>query len=89
MKLFNRSERKNKKCVAAANKTPKETEIAVAETIQPIGIDPAIIAVITAAVAASLGVPTNGIIIKSLRRATANIPEWGKTGRSERIYNGL
>ena len=51
--------------------------------------DTALIAVITAAVAASLGAPTNGIVIKSISRAVQNAPAWGKRGRTEQIYNRL
>jgi glutaconyl-CoA/methylmalonyl-CoA decarboxylase subunit delta len=49
--------------------------------------DNALIAVITAAIAASLGTSSNGITIKSLRRSGANIPSWGLEGRNEQVYN--
>ncbi len=51
--------------------------------------DAALVAVITAAVASSLGKPTNGIMIKSLRRSGTNIPAWGTNGRIEQITNRL
>jgi len=49
--------------------------------------DTALIAAITAAVAASLGTSPNGILIKSISRARQNIPAWGRSGRSEQIYS--
>ena len=52
-------------------------------------LDPALIAVITAAIAAGMGRPSNGIVIRSLRRATSALPAWGSTGRVEQISNGL
>ena len=51
--------------------------------------DPALIAVITAAVAASLGKTSNGIVIKSLRRSHTNVPAWGNSGRIEQVTNRL
>lgn len=49
--------------------------------------DKALVAVITAAIAASLGTSSNGITIKSLRRSGSNIPAWGLEGRNEQVYN--
>ena len=50
---------------------------------------PALIAVITAAIAASLGTSTNGIVIKSLRRSRPSLPAWGTNARIEQISNRL
>ena len=47
--------------------------------------DSALIAVITAAIAASLGTSSNGIQIKSLRRSHASTPAWGREGRYEQF----
>lgn len=47
--------------------------------------DTALIAVIAAAIAASLGTSTNGIVIRSLRRASASKPKWGEAGREQQI----
>ena len=49
--------------------------------------DPALIAVITAAIAASLGTSSNGIVIKSLRRTSAGTTPWGREAKSEQVYN--
>lgn len=46
-----------------------------------------LIAVITAAIAASMGTSSNGIMIKSLRRSRTNAPAWGREGRNEQVYN--
>lgn len=46
-----------------------------------------LIAVITAAIAASMGTSSNGITIRSLRRSRTNAPAWGKEGRNEQVYN--
>ena len=48
--------------------------------------DTALIAVITAAVAASLGTSANGVVIRSISRHRQNLPVWGKSGRSEQVY---
>lgn len=61
----------------------------VAEAFDSEDADPALIAVITAAVAASLGTSTNGIVIKSLRRARPSLPAWGSSARIEQITNRL
>lgn len=47
--------------------------------------DPALIAVIAAAVAAYLGTSQNGIVIRSLRRSTSSTPKWGREGRAEQL----
>ena len=47
--------------------------------------DSALIAVITAAIAASLGTSSNGIRIKSLRRSSVSTPAWGREGRYEQF----
>jgi len=48
--------------------------------------DPALIAVIAAAIAAYLGASQNGIVIRSLRRSALTTPEWGREGRAEQLY---
>lgn len=49
--------------------------------------DDALIAVITAAIAASLGTSSNGVVIKSIERTGQNVPSWGARGRIEQVYN--
>lgn len=53
--------------------------------VQASANDEELIAVITAAVAASLGTSSNGIRIRSLRRSDANTPAWGRKGRIEQF----
>jgi hypothetical protein len=72
--------------IELVNQTISETALTAATSE---AIDPALIAVITAAIAASMGRSTNGIVIRSLRRATSALPAWGSTGRIEQISNGL
>ena len=76
-----------------ASATVKQTESAktltTADAPASHETDPALIAVITAAVAASLGKPSNGIVIKSLRRSHTNLPAWGTSGRTEQVTNRL
>lgn len=49
--------------------------------------DDALIAVITAAIAASLGTSANGVVVKSIERTGQNVPSWGARGRIEQVYN--
>jgi Na+-transporting methylmalonyl-CoA/oxaloacetate decarboxylase gamma subunit len=51
--------------------------------------DDVLIAVITAAIAASLGTSSNGVVIKSIERTGQNVPAWGARGRIEQVYNRL
>ncbi len=46
-----------------------------------------LLAVITAAIAASLGTSANGVVIKSIERTGQNVPAWGARGRIEQVYN--
>lgn len=64
--------------------------IQIAEPVTAIktrGEDAALIAVIAAAIAASLGTSTNGIVIRSLRRNCTSTPKWGIAGREQQIYH--
>jgi|AGTN01.2.fsa_nt_gi hypothetical protein len=49
--------------------------------------DAQLIAVIAAAIAASLGTSSNGIVIRSLKRSRSNTPKWGAEGRAGQIYH--
>lgn len=51
--------------------------------------DTELVAVITAAVAASLYVPVQDVVVKSIRRARDSTPIWAKMGRIEQINNML
>lgn len=48
-----------------------------------------LVAVIAAAVAASLDAPANGIVIRSISRARPNVPAWARSGRTEQIFSRL
>ena len=71
--------------------SPVKTEaVSVGTATQtPADNDPALIAVITAAIAASLGTSSNGIVIRSLRRANSMTPAWGASNRVEQVNNRL
>ena len=70
-------------------KKPLETSGAAQAVTTAPQTDDALIAVITAAVAMSLGKPSNGIVIKSIRRAGQSAPAWGVRGRIEQVFNRL
>ena len=85
----NRAEKKAAKQAAKAMKgqpVPAESAPETAVSAKSAD-DPALIAVITAAIAASMGTSTNGIMIRSLRRSRLSTPAWGQEGRNEQVYN--
>ncbi|HZJ57897.1 MAG TPA: hypothetical protein VFD89_06610, partial [Clostridia bacterium] len=51
--------------------------------------DEEIVAVIAAAVAASLSYSTHDIIVRSIRRISSNTPAWNRAGRSQQIAGKL
>ena len=51
--------------------------------------DDELIAIITAAVAASLHRSTHDIVVRSIRRVPAITPVWNRVGRQEQIANRL
>ncbi|MCR2045658.1 OadG family protein [Anaerosalibacter massiliensis] len=51
--------------------------------------DEELVAVIAAAVAASIGVDVSNVKIKSIKRVSQNTPIWSKVGREEQIFNRL
>lgn len=65
----------------------KQTE--VKETVVNNQNDEELVAVIAAAIAASMGVQIPEINIKSIRRIPQSIPAWGVAGRQEQIYSKL
>ncbi|NLV87948.1 MAG: hypothetical protein GX021_01080 [Tissierellia bacterium] len=77
-------------------KVKKEVEVAV-EKVNPVVKvededkfdDEELIAVITASIAASLGVSVPEINIKSIRRIPQRTPIWAQAGRQELIYRKL
>ncbi len=77
---------------AKASGVKAQKPVAVQKTSAPAAAvkpaeDDALIAVITAAIAASLGTSANGIVIKSIERTGKNVPAWGARGRIEQVYN--
>ena len=58
-------------------------------TIDTVVNDEELVAVIAAAVAASLGVSIPEINIKNIRRVEQRIPAWSSAGRQEQIFNKL
>lgn len=72
---------KKKKAETVVQETP-----VAAPVFKPVD-DHALVAVIAAAIAATLGTSTNGIVIKSIKRTGHNLPDWGARGRLEQISN--
>lgn len=93
--LIARSSAKKEKAAVrkqASTKTEKAAVLqktAVSVATAKAADDDALIAVITAAVAASLGASSNGVVIKSIERTGQNVPAWGARGRIEQVYNRL
>ncbi len=67
-----------RKAVSVSDAKPSDAKLAE---------DDALIAVITAAIAASLGTSANGVVVKSIERTGQNVPSWGARGRIEQVYN--
>lgn len=88
--LISRSSARKEKAKIDDSKPKKP--VAVQKTAAPAAVakpaeDDALIAVITAAIAASLGTSSNGVVIKSIERTGQNVPSWGARGRIEQVYN--
>lgn len=87
--LLGRSSNKKEKAAsvkeakATAPQKPEATPVVAASPAD----DDALIAVITAAIAASLGTSSNGVVVKSIERTGQNVPSWGARGRIEQVYN--
>lgn len=77
-----------KEAVVIGDKDVNVAAMAPKQEVKESAIDnQELIAVITAAIAASMGTSSNGITIKSLRRSRTNAPAWGREGRNEQVYN--
>ncbi len=87
-RLLEKQQKKELKVIQVSETKKAETKAAVSAPVTNV-TDPALIAVITAAIAASLGRSTNGIVIKSLRRSRPSLPAWGTSARIEQISNRL
>jgi sodium pump decarboxylase gamma subunit len=74
-----------------ADNVKQEKPIVAEKKAAPVTAEPAeddaLIAVITAAIAASLGTSANGVVVKSIERSGQNVPSWGARGRIEQVYN--
>lgn len=70
-------------------KDTKKKELEFKETIIDEQNDEELVAVIAAAIAASMGVQMPELNIKSIRRIPQSIPAWGLAGRQEQIYSKL
>lgn len=75
-----------RKAAKEKNEALKVESSAVVQTMAPYD-DTALIAVIAAAIAASLGTSPNGIVIRSLKRSRTSTPKWGVAGREQQIYH--
>ncbi|SCY99718.1 OadG family protein [Alkaliphilus peptidifermentans] len=65
-----------------------ETQPVVVETIEEDTIDDTeLVAVITAAVAASLQTSTHNIVVRNIVRTNDVTPAWGKLGRMQQLNN--
>lgn len=80
-------EKKKEPTIVVAPTISKEVEAkdAVIDTQN----DEELVAVISAAIAASMGVKIPEINIKSIRRIPQSIPTWGVAGRQEQVYSKL
>lgn len=75
---------------SAESKNAKPEKVEVVETSLPAVVeeeneDEELIAVIAAAVAASLNTSIHNIVVKNIRSANDHSPSWAKTGRIEQI----
>lgn len=71
----------------AAKKAPVQEVAPVVEAVKDDVDEDELIAVLTAAVAASLNTSTYNLQIKSYRRVNNNAPAWNKAGVTETINN--
>ena len=83
------SERKAKKQEKAAVPQPAAESVAAPAPAVSETDDDELIAVLTAAVAASLNTSTYNLRIKSFRRIVQNAPAWNAAARKEQIENQL
>ncbi len=88
--LFYKDPNKNKP--VQVTKTPENKETAKA-SVEDTGndgqIDGELVAVITAAIAASLNTTTHNIIVKNIMRTEDSTPAWGRAGRADQMNQML
>lgn len=78
--VFNKPTKAKQKDVVKVVEAPA-VEVVVEETMD----DTELVAVITAAVAASLETSTHNIIVRNIVRLPDSTPAWGKLGRMQRL----
>lgn len=86
--LKNLSKERKIEATTKPSEPVKAKEVAATELVEASN-DEELVAVIAAAIAASLGVSVPDINIKSIRRVSQNTPAWAAMGRQERIYGKL
>lgn len=81
---------KEKNIVAKEPVVPDKSKETMVDKIEETAInDEELVAVIAAAIAASLGVSIPEVNIKSIRRVPQNTPAWASAGRQEQIFGKL
>lgn len=81
-----KDKKKNKETIENIDLVNSEKEV---EKVEESLNDEELVAVIAAAVAASIGVDVSNVRIKSIKRVSQNTPIWSKVGREEQIFNRL
>ena len=91
-RLINKSQ-KTVEVVESRLSADETVSFDVVESVHTVEEDTAhsteLVAVITAAIAASLYVPVQDVVVRSIRRAQDSTPIWAKMGRIEQINNML
>ena len=90
-KLFSKNETTKKDIVRSTNTASASATTQPEPLVENYTSEEELIAVITAAIQASLGVRDDGkhIVVKSFRRLPSNSPIWNSTGRIEQLSNKL
>lgn len=81
-----KDKKKSKETIENIDLVNSEKEV---EKVEESLNDEELVAVIAAAVAASIGVDVSNVRIKSIKRVSQNTPIWSKVGREEQIFNRL
>lgn len=81
-----KDKKKSKETIENIDLVNSEKEV---EKVEESLNDEELVAVIAAAIAASIGVDVSNVRIKSIKRVSQNTPIWSKVGREEQIFNRL
>lgn len=76
--------KERKKNVPIVPVQPASPQPAVEQPVHNTADDAELVAVLTAAIAASMGTSTNGLVVRSYRKIGS---AWANAGRDEQIYN--